>query len=62
MEDKLSGTRALPADIEELSKMVKEQANLMIESELESPVAAAGFMVLVCSYKLDELVRFLHNF
>jgi hypothetical protein len=49
MEDKLSCAGVLTADVDALSKIIKERALLMSESENESPVAAAGFMVLVCS-------------
>jgi hypothetical protein len=45
MEEKLSCARALTDDFDALSKRIKEQANLMIDSEFESHVAAAGFMV-----------------
>jgi cell fate regulator YaaT (PSP1 superfamily) len=45
MEEKLSCASALTDDFDALSKRIKEQANLMINSEFESHVAAAGFMV-----------------
>jgi hypothetical protein len=48
MEDKLSCAGVLTAEVDVLSKRINEHAHLMIESELESPVAAAGFMVLIC--------------
>jgi hypothetical protein len=45
MEEKLSCATALTDDFDALSKRIKEQANLMIDSEFESHVAAASFMV-----------------
>ena len=57
MEDKLSCTEGLTADVA-LRNKIKEQAYcMMIKLDLESPVAAAGFMVTCpVSHKLHQIV------